>query len=140
MRAEDKDVYEIIEKRLKLSEKQIDEMFAKNNFLKQVMAIDIINLIIFFEGYGITEEEMSEIAIKNPYFLTESFERIRYIEKYLKMIDITQIRWMAVNHPISMSQNPIDIKNFIEEKRADGKKDEEIKKILMNDFEKYFTI
>ena len=140
MRAEDKDVYEIIEKRLKLTEKQIDEMFAKNNFLKQVMAIDIINLIIFFEGYGITEEEMTKIAIENPYFLTESFERVKYIEKFLKMVDITDIRWMAVNHPISMSQNPIDIKNFIEEKRVEGKKDDEIKEILMNDFEKYFTL
>ena len=83
---------------------------------------------------------MSKIAIENPYFLTENFERIRYIEKFLRMVDITDIRWMAVNHPISMSQNPIDIKNCIEEKRADGKKDDERKEILMNDFEKYFTL
>lgn len=76
----------------------------------------------------------------NPWFLTESFERIRYIEKFLKMVNVTDIRWMAVNHPISMSQNPIDIEDFIKEHREAGKSDEEIKAMLMNDFEKYFTL
>lgn len=140
MRIEDKDVYEIIEKRLNLAESQIDVLFEKNKFLKQVIAMDIIDLIIFFEEYGLTEEEIAKISIENPYFLTESFERIKYIEKYLNLVDITDIKWMAIHHPISMSQNPIDIKNFIEENRKQGKTDEEIKAILMNDFEKYFTL
>lgn len=140
MRLEDKDVYEIIEARLKLTEEQIDYLFEKNRFLKQVLSIDIVDLIIFFEDYGITEEEMAKIAMANPYFLTESFERIRYIEEFLKMVGITDIRYMAVNHPTSMSLNPIKIKNFIEENRQAGKTDEEIKKMLMNDFEKYFTL
>ena len=114
MRIEDKDVYEIIEKRLNLAESQIDALFEKNKFLKQVIAMDIIDLIIFFEEYGLTEEEIAKISIENPYFLTESFERIKYIEKYLNLVDITDIKWMAIHHPISMSQNPMDIKNFIE--------------------------
>lgn len=140
MRVEDKDVYQVIKDKLNLTEKQIDELFEKNKFLRQVMTIDIIQLIMFFKEYGITEEEMSKIAMENPYFLTESFERIRYIEKFLKMVNITDIRWMAVNHPISMSQNPIDIKNFIEENRKNGKSDAMIKDMLTNDFEKYFTL
>ncbi len=140
MRIEDRDVYEMIEERLKLTEEQIDSLFEENRFLKQVMAIDILDLIMFFEDYGITREEMAKIAMANPFFLTESFERIRYIEEFLKMVNITDIRWMAVNHPISMSQNPIDIKDFIEENRKKGKTDEEIKEMLMNDFEKYFTL
>ena len=140
MRAEDKDVYEIIERRLKLTEEQIDGLFEKNKYLKQILEIDIVDLIIFFEEYGLTEEEMAKIALENPYFLTESFERIRYIEEYLKMVDITDIRWMAIRHPISMSQNPMDIKDFIEENRKNGKTDEEIKALLMNDFEKFFVL
>ena len=140
MRAEDKDVYEIIERRLKLTEEQIDGLFEKNKYLKQILEIDIVDLIIFFEEYGLTEEEMAKIALENPYFLTESFERIRYIEEYLKMVDITDIRWMAIRHPISMSQNPMDIKDFIEENRKNGKTDEEIKALLMNDFEKFFVV
>lgn len=140
MRIEDKDVYEIIEKSLKLSEEQIDELFEKNKFLKQIMAIDIIQLVLFFEKYGITKEEMAKIALENPFFLTENFERIRYIEKYLKIVGIVDIRWMTINHPICISQNPNDIKEFIEINRKNGKTDEEIKEILMFDFEKYFTI
>lgn len=140
MRIEDKDVYEIIEKRLNLAESQIDVLFEKNKFLKQVIAMDIIDLIIFFEEYGLTEEEIAKISIENPYFLTESFERIKYIEKYLNLVDITDIKWMAIHHPISMSQNPMDIKNFIENNIKDGKTNQEIKDILMNDFEKYFTL
>ncbi len=140
MRIEDKDVYEIIEKRLNLAESQIDALFEKNKFLKQVIAMDIIDLIIFFEEYGLTEEEIAKISIENPYFLTESFERIKYIEKYLNLVDITDIKWMAIHHPISMSQNPMDIKNFIENNIKDGKTNQEIKDILMNDFEKYFTL
>ena len=140
MRIEDKDVYEIIEKRLNLAESQIDALFEKNKFLKQVIAMDIIDLIIFFEDYGLTEEERAKISIENPYFLTESFERIKYIEKYLNLVDIKDIKWMAIHHPISMSQNPMDIKNFIENNIKDGKTNQEIKDILMNDFEKYFTL
>ena len=140
MRIEDKDVYEIIEKRLNLAESQIDALFEKNKFLKQVIAMDIIDLIIFFEENGLTEEEIAKISIENPYFLTESFERIKYIEKYLNLVDITDIKWMAIHHPISMSQNPMDIKNFIENNIKDGKTNQEIKDILMNDFEKYFTL
>ena len=140
MRIEDKDVYEIIEKRLNLAESQIDALFEKNKFLKQVIAMDIIDLIIFFEEYGLTEEEIAKISIENPYFLTESFERIKYIEKYLNLVDITDIKWMAIHHPISMSQNPMDIKNYIENNIKDGKTNQEIKDILMNDFEKYFTL
>ena len=102
--------------------------------------MDIIDLIIFFEEYGLTEEEIAKISIENPYFLTESFERIKYIEKYLNLVDITDIKWMAIHHPISMSQNPMDIKNFIENNIKDGKTNQEIKDILMNDFEKYFTL
>ena len=34
MRIEDKDVYEIIEKRLNLAESQIDALFEKNKFKK----------------------------------------------------------------------------------------------------------
>ena len=140
MRIEDKDVYEIIETRLNVAESQIDALFEKNKFLKQVIAMDIIDLIIFFEEYGLTEEEIAKISIENPYFLTESFERIKYIEKYLNLVDITDIKWMAIHHPISMSQNPMDIKNFIENNIKDGKTNQEIKDILMNDFEKYFTL
>ena len=99
---------------------------------------DILQVIRFFEGFGITREELSQIALKNEWILTESFERVRYIQKFLGMVDITDIRWMAVNHPISMSVNPITIKDFIEQNRAEGKLDEEIRNLIMNDFEKYF--
>lgn len=140
MRIEDRSVYEIIESELGLTEEEIDELFKQNKFLSYIISADIMQLIKFFEQFGITKEEMKEISIKNPYFLTENFERVRYIEDYLKMVDITDIRSMAVNHPISISQNPIDIKNFIEDNRKQGKKDEEIKEMLMKDFEKYFTL
>ena len=140
MKAEDKTVYEIIENELNLTEKEIDGLFEKNSFLKFVLPVDIAQLILFFEKFGITKEEMKDISLKNPYFLTENFERVRYIEQYLKLVNITDFRWMVVNHPIVISQNPFDIKNFIEENRKNGKDDEEIKKTLEEDFEEYFTI
>jgi len=138
MKVNDKDIYEIIEDKLGLTESQIDVLFEKNKFLEKVISGDILQVIRFFEGFGITREELSQIALKNAWILTESFERVRYIEKFLKMVDITDIRWMAVNHPISMSVNPITIKEFIEKNRAEGKSDEEIRNLIMNDFEKYF--
>lgn len=138
MRSEDRKIYEIIEKEMKLSEKEIDEIFEKNKYLKVIIPLDLVQLMIFFEKYGITREEMGQIAKKNPYFLTESFERIRYIEKFLNLVGITDIRWMAVNHPTSMSINPIKIKDFINKNRAENKSDEEIKKMIMDDYEKYF--
>ena len=138
MKENNKDIYEIIENKLGLTESQIDTLFEKNKFLEMVIPGDILQVIRFFEGFGITREELSQIALKNEWILTESFERVRYIQKFLGMVDITDIRWMAVNHPISMSVNPITIKDFIEQNRAEGKSDKEIRNLIMNDFEKYF--
>ena len=135
-----KDIYEVIKKNLKLNEEQIYKLFEENNYLNQIIPADILQIIQFFEQFGISKEEMAEISLKNPYILTESLERIRYIEKYFKLINIEDLRWMAVHHPISMSQDPYDIKSFIEENESQGKTKEEIRKMLMDDFEKYFTL
>lgn len=138
MKENNKDIYEVIEKELGLTESQIDTLFEKNNFLNYVIKGDILQVIRFFESFGITREELAQIALKNQWILTESFERVTYIQKFLAIVEITDIRWMAINHPISMSVNPITIKNFIEENREKGKTDEEIRNLIKNDFEKYF--
>ena len=101
MRDLDKDVYQVISK-LGLEEKEIDELFEKNKFLSKVMGRDVLQVIHFFEKYGLTREEIGKIAIKNPWLLTESFERVRYIEEYLNLVDITDMRQMAIKHPMSM--------------------------------------
>lgn len=140
MKEIDRSVYEVIEDTLKLNEEEIDRMYEKNKFLSRVIPSDIVQTIHFFEKFGITREEMKQISLVNYWFLTESFERIRYIEKFLKIVDITDIRWMAVNHPLSMSINPITIKDFIEKNRSEGKSDEKIRELIKNDFDKYFHV
>lgn len=140
MRENNEDIYEVIENKLGLTESQIDTLFEQNKFLNNVIVGDILQEIRFFEGFGITREELAKISLKNPWILTESFERVRYIEKFLKLVDITDIKRMAVNHPILMSVNPITIKEFIEKNRNDGKTDEDIRNLIMNDFEKYFKV
>ena len=91
MKENNKDIYEIIENKLGLTESQIDTLFEKNKFLEMVIPGDILQVIRFFEGFGITREELSQIALKNEWILTESFERVRYIQKFLEMVDIKDI-------------------------------------------------
>lgn len=140
MKSEDKKVYEIIEKNLNLTEQQLDEMFETNKYLSQIMPQDILQQIMFYEKLGINKENIAKVALQNPWFLTESFERIRYIQSYLAIVGITDLNWMAINHPISLSVNPITIKDFIEDKRLQGKTDEQIKEDIMNNFEQYFSL
>ena len=41
-----------------------------NKFLEMVIPGDILQVIRFFEGFGITREELSQIALKNEWILT----------------------------------------------------------------------
>ena len=56
------------------------------------------------------------------------------------MVEITDLREMALKHPYALSVNPIKIKRFIEAKREEGINDEEIKNILQNDFDEYIKM
>ena len=83
MRYEDRDVYEELLK-IGLTEEDIDKQFEINVDLKVVLGTDIKQEIEFLKQYNLTEEDIAEISRKNPWILTEDFQRIRFLEKYYK--------------------------------------------------------
>ena len=139
MRYEDRDVYEELLK-IGLTEEDIDKQFEINVDLKVVLGTDIKQEIEFLKQYNLTEEEIAEISRKNPWILTEDFQRIRFLEKYYGEVDIKDLGELFKKQSISMSVNPKEVKDFIDKLTEEGKSKEEVRNILFNDFEKYFKL
>ena len=139
MRYEDRDVYEELLK-IGLTEEEIDKQFEINVDLKVVLGTDIKQEIEFLKQYNLTEEDIAEISRKNPWILTEDFQRIRYLEKYYGEVDIKDLGELFKKQSISMSVNPKEVKDFIDKLTEEGKSKEEVRNILFNDFEKYFKL
>ncbi len=131
---------EYLEYNLHFTKEQIEELYQKNIFLRKILSGDVADEIRFLKKFGISKEDMAKITLQNPYFITESFDRIKYIQQFLGMVEITDLREMALKHPYALSVNPIKIKRFIEAKREEGINDEEIKNILQNDFDEYIKM
>lgn len=139
MRYEDRDVYEELLK-IGLTEEEIDKQFEINVDLKVVLGADIKQEIEFLKQYNLTEEDIAEISRKNPWILTEDFQRIRFLEKYYGEVDIKDLGELFKKQSISMSVNPKEVKDFIDKLTEEGKSKEEVRNILFNDFEKYFKL
>ena len=139
MRYEDRDVYEELFK-IGLTEEEIDKQFEINVDLKVVLGADIKQEIEFLKQYNLTEEDIAEISRKNPWILTEDFQRIRFLEKYYGEVDIKDLGELLKKQSISMSVNPKEVKDFIDKLTEEGKSKEEVRNILVNDFEKYFKL
>lgn len=134
------EIYELLNKKLKLEKEDIDRIVEVNRFLKKVINTDVQSVIEKFEEFGLEDNEIAEIAKRNPWMLTESFERIAYLKKYYAMIELNEYKELLIKQPIAMSVNPIDVKELIEKLKEEGKTNKDIKNLLMNDFEKYISL
>ena len=105
-----------------------------------MLGADIKQEIEFLKQYNLTEEDIAEISRKNPWILTEDFQRIRFLEKYYGEVDIKDLGELLKKQSISMSVNPKEVKDFIDKLTEEGKSKEEVRNILFNDFEKYFKL
>ena len=132
-------VYKVLYK-LGLTEDEAKKAFDTNTYLSKVLNTDVINVIRKFMKYGLTDKEIAEIAKQNPWMLTESFERMRYLEEYYKLVDITNYRELLIKQPIAMSINPKDLKDLIEKQKGERKSNDEIKEILLNNFTDYLSL
>ena len=132
--------YDLLNRKLKLSKEEIDKAVETNIYIKKVIAQDIYQVIKKFEEFGLEDSEIAEIAKQNPWMLTESFERIKYLKQFYGLVDLTDYRELLIKQPIAMSVNPIEVKELIEKFQKEGKTNEEIKNILINDFTKYISL
>ena len=132
--------YDLLNRKLKLSKEEIDKAVETNIYIKKVIAQDIYQVIKKFEEFGLEDSEIAEIAKQNPWMLTESFERIKYLKQFYGLVDLTDYRELLIKQPIAMSVNPIEVKELIEKFQEEGKTNEEIKNILINDFTKYILL
>ena len=134
------EIYVLLERKLGFSRDDSIKATEINCYLKKVIAPDVFQVIKVFESFGLDDKEIAEIAKQNPWMLTESFERIKYLKKFYKMVDLTEYNELLKKQPIAMSVNPIEVKELIEELKEKGKTNKEIRDILMNNFEEYITL
>ncbi len=134
------EIYDLLNKKLNLSKEEIDKAVETNVYLKKVIAPDVFKVIKKFEEFGLEGKEIAEIAKQNPWMLTESFERINYLKKFYKLVELTDYKELLKKQPISMSVNPIEVKELIEKLQEQGKANEEIRNILINNFTEYISL
>ena len=134
------EIYDLLNKKLNLSKEEIDKAVETNVYLKKVIAPDVFKVIKKFEEFGLEGKEIAEIAKQNPWMLTESFERINYLKKFYKLVELTDYKELLKKQPISMSVNPIEVKELIEILQEQGKANEEIRNILINNFTEYISL
>ena len=134
------EIYHLLNKKLNLSKEEIDKAVETNVYLKKVIAPDVFKVIKKFEEFGLEGKEIAEIAKQNPWMLTESFERINYLKKFYKLVELTDYKELLKKQPISMSVNPIEVKELIEKLQEQGKANEEIRNILINNFTEYISL
>lgn len=134
------EIYNLLNKKLNLSKEEIDKVVETNIYLKKVIASDVLQVIKKFEEFGLKDKEISEIAKQNPWMLTESFERINYLKKFYKLAELTDYKELLIKQPIAMSVNPIEVKGLIEKLQKQGKTNEEIRNILINNFTEHISL
>lgn len=134
------EIYDLLNKKLDLSKEEIDKAVETNIYLKKVIAPDVFQVIKKFEEFGLEDKEIAEIAKQNPWMLTESFERINYLKKFYKLAELTDYKELLIKQPIAMSVNPIEVKELIEKFQQQGKTNEEIRNILINNFTEHISL
>lgn len=134
------EIYDLLNKKLNLSKEEIDKAVETNVYLKKGIAPDVFKVIKKFEEFGLEGKEIAEIAKQNPWMLTESFERINYLKKFYKLVELTDYKELLKKQPISMSVNPIEVKELIEQLQQEGKTNEEIRNILINNFTEHISL
>ncbi len=134
------EIYDLLDKKLNLSKEEIDKAVETNIYLKKVIAPDVYQVIKKFESFGLEDSEIAQIAKQNPWMLTESLERIKYLKRIYKLAELTEYKELLINQPIAMSVNPIEVKELIEKLQEQGKANEEIRNILINNFTEYISL
>ncbi len=135
----DKEIYEVLNK-IGLDETEIENIYEVNTNINFVLDEDIEEVIKYLKNYGLEDENIAEIAKQNPWILTESFERMKYLEKYYEKVGLTEFGELLKRHPIAMSINPAKVKKVIANMTADGKSKEEIKELLLTEYDKYLSL
>lgn len=134
------EIYDLLNEKLHLNKEKIDKVVETNIYLKKVIAPDVLQVIKIFEEFGLDDKEIAEIAKQNPWVLTESFERINYLKNIYKLVELTDYKELLIKQPIAMSINPIEVKELIERLQEEGKTNEEIRNILMNNFTEHISL
>lgn len=134
------EIYDLLDKKLNLSKEEIDQAVETNIYLKKVIAPDVYQVIKKFESFGLEDSEIAQIAKQNPWMLTESFERIKYLKEFYGLVDLTEYKELLIKQPIAMSVNPIEVKELIEKLQKQGKTNEEIRNILINNFTEHISL
>ena len=128
-------------KKLGMTKEEIEHAYEVNKNLQRVLDIDIKQVIVFlYKNYGLESEEICRIAVSNPWILTESFERMRYLEESYKGVGIENIGELLIKMPIALSLNPKVLDEFIENLKKENKTNEEIKEVILNTLDEYFGV
>ena len=127
---------------LGLDDEEIQEIAKENVYLSKVLASDVLQLLEYLENQGLNVDEIMEVSIKNPWVLTESFERLRWLEKVYASLDIEgkKYRELIVKYPISVSLNPVDVEKKINEFTKEGMTKEMICEKFFAEFDSYFEL
>lgn len=127
-------------KEIGLTDENITKIIDENHFVTKIIESDLISQIKFLYGYNLTNKDIVEIANKNPWILTESFERMRMLEKNYNNIGIKDMKELLLKQPNALSLNPLDVNNLIQKLKDENNSTEDIKEMILEKLDKYLSI
>ncbi len=111
------------------------ELLKINPDIKNVDEEDIVALISILKTIHLDEEQIREIIIANPFYLTKTPNDIEKLFKILKKFGGAELDSLLLNCPWLLDKDSFEIEDYIENKMNSGLETEEAIESLLSDVE-----
>ena len=106
---------------------EIKNIMDTNILMSNVLDSDIYTLIDILDNVGCINNQVRNIFICNPFYLSRNISDIKELINKLKEFGFTELNYLFDSNPYILNLNASDIECIYNEKKGIGMSDEEIR-------------
>jgi hypothetical protein len=111
---------------LEISENTIKSMLEINPEIKELTNNEIIEKKQLLKSIGCSNIQITDIISSNPNYLTKINEEVIKLINYLKELKFTTLNILFDSNPYILDLEPFEIERYIENRKNNGEKLEDI--------------
>ena len=111
---------------LEISENTIKSMLEINPEIKELTNNEIIEKKQLLKSIGCSNIQITDIISSNPNYLTKINEEVIKLINYLKELKFTTLNILFDSNPYILNLEPFEIERYIENRKNNGEKLEDI--------------
>ena len=111
---------------LEISENTIKSMLEINPEIKELTNNEIIEKKQLLKSIGCSNIQIMDIISSNPNYLTKINEEVIKLINYLKELKFTNLNILFDSNPYILDLEPFEIERYIENRKNNGEKLEDI--------------